>query len=163
MDGSRVRQVRFWLWVVIIGLVASGVTAFPLRAETQWLNGIVQNAAWAPRFGKDWIAFVTEGIRVTGDRYPFLAYGTDWLAFAHLVIAFAFVGPLREPLRNNWVVQWGMWCCAGIVPLALICGPIRGIPLWWSVIDMSFAAGAIVPLWLAYRGIRRLERVQNAP
>jgi hypothetical protein len=147
------------VWVVIVGLAAGGATAFPLRAETRWLNGIVQNAAWAPQFGKDSIAFVTEGIRGTGDRYPFLAYGTDWLAFAHLMIAVAFVGPLREPLTNS-----GSCCGAcGVVPLALICGPIRGIPLWWSVIDMSFATGAIVPLSLAYRGIRQLERARQAP
>lgn len=157
MDGTMVRRVRFWLCVVIVGLVASGVTAFPLGAETRWLNGIVRDAAWAPRFARDWIAFVTEGIGTTNDRYPFLAYGTDWLAFAHLMIAVAFVGPLREPVRNKWVVQWGAWCCAGIVPLALICGPIRGIPFWWTLIDLSFAAGAIVPLWLALRAIQQLE------
>jgi hypothetical protein len=161
MGGTAARRVRFWLLVVVVGLVASGVTAFPLVAETRWLDGIVQDASWAPRFAKDWIAFVTEGIGVTKDRYPFLAYGTDWLAFAHLVIAVAFVGPLREPVRNKRVVQWGTWCCAGIVPLALICGPIRGIPFWWSVIDLSFAAGAIVPLWRASRGIRLLERADG--
>jgi hypothetical protein len=29
--------------------------------------------------------------------YPFLAYGTDWLAFAHIVIAVFFIGPLVKP------------------------------------------------------------------
>ncbi|SCF41963.1 hypothetical protein [Micromonospora mirobrigensis] len=34
-----------------------------------------------------------------------MLYGTDWLAFAHLVLAVAFWGPLRDPVRNVWVVQ----------------------------------------------------------
>jgi hypothetical protein len=31
-----------------------------------------------------------------------------------------------------------MIACAGIVPLALICGHLRGIPFWWQLADMSF-------------------------
>ncbi|CAM5660696.1 hypothetical protein SALBM217S_01493 [Streptomyces griseoloalbus] len=49
---------------------------------------------------------------------PFLLLGTDWLAFAHLVIAVAFYGPYRDPVRNIWVVEFGMIACAGIIPLA---------------------------------------------
>jgi hypothetical protein len=33
--------------------------------------------------------------------YPFLAYGTDWLAFVHLVIAVAFVGPFFDPVPDK--------------------------------------------------------------
>jgi hypothetical protein len=33
---------------------------------------------------------VQEAIARTNREYPFLAYGTDWLAFARLVIAVAF-------------------------------------------------------------------------
>jgi hypothetical protein len=61
-----------------------------------------------------------------------LAYGTDWLAFAHLVIAIAFLGPLKDPVRNIWVVEFGMIACLLVIPLALICGPIRGIPFYGS-------------------------------
>ena len=92
-----------------------------------------------------------------GEDYPFLLYGTDWLAFAHLVLAVAFWGPLRDPVRNVWVVQVGMIACAGIVPLALICGPIRDIPWFWTLVDLSFAVGAFPPLWFAYRHIRAVE------
>ena len=28
-----------------------------------------------------------------------------WLAFAHIVIAIAFVGPPRDPVRNVWVIE----------------------------------------------------------
>jgi hypothetical protein len=53
-------------------------------------------------------------------------------------VAHAFYGLYRDPVRNIGVVEFGMIACAGIIPLALICGPIRGFPFWWSVIDMSF-------------------------
>lgn len=77
--------------------------------------------------------------------------------FAHLVIAVAFYGPYRDPVRNIWVVEFGMIACAGIIPLALICGPIRGIPLWWSVIDMSFGVFGVIPLYVVRKRIKRLE------
>lgn len=101
---------------------------------------------------------VVSGLADTGHRYPFMSYGTDWLAFAHLVIAVAFWGPLRDPVRNVWVVQFGMIACAGIVPLALVCGPIRGIPPFWTAVDLSFGVFGVIPLALAYRHIRSLER-----
>jgi hypothetical protein len=70
---------------------------------------------------------------------PFIACGTDWLAFAHLVIAIAFWGPVRDPVRNIWVVQFGMTAC-----LAVVAGPVRGIPWWWwQLIDISFGVESI--------------------
>ena len=97
-----------------------------------------------------WIDRVRDGLDSADAEYPFLLYGTDWLAFAHLVIAVAFYGVVRDPFLNVSVIKFGMIACAGIVPLALICGPVRGIPLWWSVIDMSF------------RGVRRDPAVRGA-
>ena len=79
------------------------------------------------------------------------------------MIAVAFWGPLRDPVRNVWVVQFGMIACAAIVPLAVICGPIRGIPPWWTLIDISFGVLGIIPLLVAYRLIRRLERESALP
>jgi len=68
----------------------------------------------------------------------------------------AFIGPLRDPVRNIWVVQWGMLCCLAVIPLALIAGPIRGIPFWWQLVDISFGVFGIVPLWIVHRGIKKL-------
>jgi len=137
--------------------VVSGATAFPLEVETRYLvRGLAPFAGHAPSVAR-WIGRVHDGLADTGHRYPFLAYGTDWLAFAHLTIAVAFWGPIRDPVRNVWVVQFGMLACLGIVPLALICGPIRGIPLGWTCADLSFAVLGLVPLVLAYRHIRALE------
>ncbi len=71
----------------------------------------------------------------------------------------AFWGPIRDPVRNVWVVRWGLLACAGIIPLALICGPLRGIPFWWSLVDMSFGVFGAIPLLLAYRLIRQPAEV----
>ncbi len=156
------RRVRFWLILFVIGLVLSGVTAFPLELETRWLLSLARHeSSPVPEHLPTlyaWLERVHEGIRETNDRYPFMAYGTDWLAFAHLTIAVAFWGPIKDPVRNEWVVRFGMISCVGVIPLALIAGPIRDIPFYWQLIDMSFGVFGVIPLAIAYRYIRQLER-----
>ncbi|MFD9487568.1 hypothetical protein [Streptomyces sp. NPDC059991] len=154
-----VRRIRLWLVVFIVGLVLSGLTAFPLVHELHWTQSLVRSTPagdWFPGLA-GWIDRVREGLDATDAEYPFVLYGTDWLAFAHLVIAVAFYGPYRDPVRNIWVIEFGMIACAGIIPLALICGPVRGIPFWWSVIDMSFGVFGVIPLYVVRRKIKELE------
>ena len=156
------RRVRAWLIVFIVGLVLSGVTAFPLVTEVRWGHELlvawgVEN--WLPSL-VEWFARVREGLEATAADYPFIAYGTDWLAFAHLVIAVAFWGPLRDPVRNIWIIDFGLIACAGIIPLALIAGPIRDIPWGWSLIDISFGVFGAIPLLLVRRMIKRLELLE---
>jgi hypothetical protein len=105
-----------------------------------------------------WVERVSEGVSATNAIYPFLAYGTDWLAFAHLVIAVAFVGPYIDPVRNKWVITFGLIACAGVIPLALIAGQVREIPVGWRLIDCSFGVVGCVPLLICRRAILRLER-----
>ena len=76
----------------------------------------------------------------------------------------AFWGPLKNPVKNIWVVEFGMIACVLVVPLALICGPMRGIPFFWRLLDCSFGVFGIIPLWLCRNTIRRiaeLEKVQT--
>lgn len=164
--GSRhlLRWIRIWLVVMIAGLVVSGVTAFPLDVELAFGAEVLQRlgaADWAPGV-VEWVQRVDEALRESYRAHPFLAYGTDWLAFAHLVIAAAFIGPYRDPVRNVWVTQWGVLACLGVVPLALIARSIRGIPLGWQLIDISFGVIGIVPLLIVLRLTRRLELIQAA-
>jgi hypothetical protein len=153
---QHLRRIRLWLALFVTGLVLSGVTAFPLETETRWLSAWLHHLP-APAALTAWIDRCHEGLKQTNAEYPFIAYGTDWLAFGHLTIAVAFYGPWRDPVRNKWVVQFGMIACAGIVPLALICGPIRGIPFGWSLIDMSFGVFGVLPLIPVWRHIKALE------
>lgn len=158
------RRIRLLLIGFVIGLVLSGATAFPLAWELKllasWL-GLPPNADPAHYSGMHyWIAYIRQGVTETGARYPFMAYGTDWLAFAHIVIATAFIGPYREPVRNKWVIEWAMLACVLIFPLALICGPLRGIPIYWRIIDCSFGVVGIIPLYFCWRMIKELETQQ---
>jgi hypothetical protein len=157
----EIRRIRLWLGLFIVGLVLSGLTAFPLQAELNWLTGAVQAGPLAGLAASthllSWLQRVTAALTETNERYPFLAYGTDWLAFAHLVIAIAFVGPLRDPVRNKWVLEFGLIACAGVVPLALIAGQVRGIPLGWRLIDCSFGVLGAVPLLICLRYTKALE------
>lgn len=105
-----------------------------------------------------WLELAHQGLAASYARYPFLAYGTDWLAFGHLTIAVAFAGPIRDPVRNKWVVQFGMIACLMVIPFALIAGPLRGVPAFWTLVDMSFGAVGVLPLLLAHRHIRALEK-----
>ncbi|WP_377266949.1 hypothetical protein [Peterkaempfera sp. SMS 1(5)a] len=167
-QGERLRRARAWIVLFMVGLVLAGLTAFPLVTESGWL------VWWATDPGSPlagparhmpsavaWVQHVHEGIQATSRSYPFLAYGTDWLAFAHLTIAIAFIGPLRDPVRNIWVLDFGLIACAGIVPLALICGPLRHLPLWWLPIDISFGLFGAIPLLLARRHIRSLAHAMG--
>ena len=116
--------------VFIVALVVSGITAFPLLHELEFLvrwRGIEGDSNLG---GLDsWLLTVRDGLKASYAMWPWLAYGTDWLAFAHLVIAVFFIGPLLDPVRNVWVLYSGVVACLAVIPLALICGQIRGIPL----------------------------------
>ncbi|MFF7178939.1 hypothetical protein [Streptomyces sp. NPDC008121] len=163
---ALLRRIRVWLVVFIVCLVLSGLTAFPLVTELRLAEEAL--TSWAAPVAElfpgllEWIQRVRDGLDAADAAYPFLLYGTDWLAFAHLVIAVAFYGPYRDPVRNIWVIEFGMIACAGIIPLALICGPVRGIPFWWSVIDMAFGVFGVIPLLAVRRMIKRLEAAQAA-
>ena len=159
------RSIRIWLTVVILGLILSGITAFPLQRELHLLVHITTQLnlpLHAPALNT-WLVRVSDALTDTDTRYPFLAYGTDWLAFAHLVIAVAFVGPWRDPVRNKWIITWGLIACASVPLLALIAGPIRGIPLYWRFIDCSFGLICCLPLLAIRRLIAQLEALAPYP
>lgn len=148
-----IRRIRIWLSVVIAAMFISGVTAFPLETELRW---IVWHVGWVPLPGLVvWLERVYGALAATNRTYPFLAYGTDWLAFAHLALAILFIGPWRDPIRNKWVVEFGLIACGGVLLLALIAGPVRGIPLYWQLIDCSFGVfAAAAALSEGYQGAR---------
>ncbi|WP_055524360.1 hypothetical protein [Streptomyces graminilatus] len=162
---ALLKGIRAWLVLFVVCLVLSGATAFPLVHELRWTESLLKALSVPDHLPglTAWIGRVREGLDAADQRYPFVLYGTDWLAFAHLVIAVAFYGPYRDPVRNIWVVEFGMIACAGIVPLALVCGPIRGIPFWWTVIDMSFGVIGVIPLYVVRKRIKRLEALTAEP
>ena len=159
-DRQRLRYIRLLLCFFIAALIVSGLTAFPLLCElrllTSWFGEGTAVGNALPGLAH-WLEYVREGLENTDRDYPFIAYGTDWLAFAHIVIGVAFIGPLRDPVRNIWVIDFGIIACVLVVPLALICGPIRGIPFAWRLIDCSFGVFGLIPLIITRRLIAGLE------
>ena len=153
--GRRLRRrIRGILLFFIIGLALSGATAIPLRWEVDLLARAFPRptaAAGSVPGLAAWIARVREGLHATYARYPFIAYGTDWLAFAHFLLAILFVGPLVDPVRNRWVLTFGMIACVLVIPWALVLGAVRGIPLGWRLVDCLFGVFGVIPLWLARR------------
>lgn len=161
MNPAFLLRYRLVLGLFVMGLIFSGLTAFPLLMELrllgQWM-GVAHPADYSQLTGLTrWIAFVLFGLEETHARFPFLGYGTDWLAFGHLCIAVFFIRPMLKPLESDWVLQCGMVCCAAIIPLALIAGQVRGIPLCWRLIDCSFGVGGAVPLLYCLRLSRQMR------
>jgi len=155
------RRIRVLLVVFMAGLVLAGLTAIPTRTE---LNALARfmgaSSTDTPQTTTGilrWVVRVRNALDDAYGKYPFLAYANDWLAFGHFVIALAFLGALRDPVRNVWVVEWGMMACVAVVPMALIFGPLRDIPFYHQLVDCSFGVFGIIPLWLCRRSIGELE------
>jgi hypothetical protein len=141
-------------------VVLSGVTAFPLTWEVgllvDWLGKGDGSLA-------TWVNKVHAGLVYNDQNFPFIAYGTDWLAFGHLAIAVAFYGPYKDPVRNRWIIDFGLITCAAVPILAFVAGPLRGIPFYWRVKDSLFGIIGAVPLWIIRRDIDALEVAKPEP
>jgi len=153
------KRIRALIIFFMITLALSGITAFPVYTELKMLmehpvfpeGSLIQN----------WLNTVWTGVEDAHNKYPFLFYGFDWLAFAHVMMAILFIGPYRNPIRNKWVIDWGIISCIAIIPLACIAGPIREIPWFHILIDCSFGIIGIIPLLIAKRWIRQMEMAQD--
>ncbi len=148
-------RIRLYICIMIVGLALSGITAFPIQSELELLTGHIGNSTM-----NHWLNTIYQAVKNTNQMYPYLSYGTDWLAFAHIMLAVLFVGPLHDPAKNIWVIQFGMIACISIFPLAFIAGSIRNIPVFWRLIDCSFGVIGIIPLYLSYKTIKQLNLKQ---
>jgi uncharacterized membrane protein YjjP (DUF1212 family) len=152
MQTNETKQIRRMVSVFIILLVLSGVTAFPLTTEVHFL---MEHIDAFPTYFHPWITTVYESVTSTS---PVVLYGTDWLAFAHIIIALFFIGVYIDPVRNRFIIDIGIVACVGIIPLAFICGPVRNIPFYHQLIACSFGILGMIPLFYVKRKINLLER-----
>lgn len=118
--------IRRWLLFFLLSLLVSGLTAFPIEtllgfAVHHWPGYAKQTALY------NWMATVYQAVQSTNLQYPYLAYGTDSLAFAHILFTILFAGA------------------------------VRGIPVYWRLLDTSFGIIGAIPLWI----IRK--KIQSAP
>lgn len=151
MQTTELKQIRRMVMLFIILLVLSGVTAFPLITEMKFMMAHLDAF---PAFFHPWITRIYESVMSTPGL---VLYGTDWLAFAHIIISLFFFGVYLDPVRNKFIIDIGIVACFAIFPLAFICGPIRGIPFYHQLIDCSFGALGMIPLFYVKRKINSLE------
>jgi hypothetical protein len=150
---KEVTIIRWWLGFFILSLILSGLTAIPVDQELSYLLHWFSMDSSVYR----WLIRVLDGYREVDRTYPFLLYGYDWLAFAHFVLAILFIGPFRDPVKNIWVIEFGLIACVLVIPLALIAGHFRGIPVGWRLLDCSFGLLGFIPLSISYQRARRLS------
>ena len=150
------KNIKNWIRFFMIVLFLSGLTAIPVETELDYACRFFP--AGESMLG-DWLDKVNQGMVEMNSKYPFLAYGYDWLAFAHFVLAILFIGPLKDPVKNRWIIEFGIIACILIIPFALIAGYMRGIPFWWRMIDCSFGIIGILPLSICLKKINKLEEV----
>jgi len=157
-EASLLRRIRWCVAIIIFGLFVSGVTAIPLQTELDLVTRLIGDHQDGISV---WLRKVHDGLTQTYAQYPFMAYGTDWLAFGHLVIALAFCWAWREPVRYSGLFTFGLMACAAVVPWALIMGQLRGIPWGWRMIDCSFGVCGLIPLWIAKQATEKLKILQE--
>ena len=152
------RRIKLLTWLFITGLFLSGATAIPLSGELNLLANFLGTNGESSEMAQ-WLLHIRDALAQTQAQHPFLFYGTDWLAFGHFVIAIAFIGALRDPVRNRWLFDFGLIACGLVIPYAFIFGGLRGIPIWWRLIDCSFGVFGFVPLWFCRKWARELEKL----
>ena len=147
-----IQFIRRLLSVFMIAIFLSGLTAIPIQFELSFLLKIFST----PTQLHHWLEKVLSAYQNVNNDTPFLLYGYDWLAFAHFILAVLFIDPYRDPVKNIWVIEFGLIACILIFPLAFIAGPFRGIPIGWRLIDCSFGVFGFLPLWICYNKTKKL-------
>ena len=106
---TLLRQIRWIVAFFIIGARPqryNGLSSFARTGVTWTTLGDRPSSPCSEYSGlRLWIAAVWEALRFQNIQYPFLAYGTDWLAFGHLVIALFFVPAWCDPVRHREVFR----------------------------------------------------------
>ncbi len=151
------RRIKWLTSFFILSLVVSGATAIPLQSELNLLVNFFGPSGESSEI-TNWLLRVRDALTQAQAQYPFLFYGTDWLAFGHFVIALVFIGALRDPVRNRWLFDFGLLACVLVIPNALVFGGLRGIPIWWRLIDCSFGILGFIPLWFCRQWAIELEQ-----
>jgi hypothetical protein len=155
------KKIKRITLLFIILLALSGITAFPLQTELNFLADYF-NTSTSSGLIAQWINQINIALNDVHQNYPFLAYGTDWLAFSHIIISLFFIGVYINPVQNVWVTKVGIIACLLVFPVAFIAGNYRGIPLFWQLIDCCFGAFGLIPLLLIHKYTNQLISINKA-
>jgi hypothetical protein len=156
---------RTGLLIVSVGLILSGLTCYFLPWELETLVkamaalGQERNHYSAEMYG--FLVDTGEGVMAAAS-HPQLFLGTDYLGFAHVLFAILFLGALRDPARNLWVVKFGVISSALVVPAALLFGWMRGAPMMHRFVDASFGVVSLGLMVWTLRSVQSLARRTGA-
>lgn len=96
---QTLRRIRAFIIFFMVVLALSGITAFPVYTELKFIH---ENPSFPQGSAlQNWLERVWIGVKEANDKHPFLFYGFDWLAFAHLLIALLFIGPTKTRYAIN--------------------------------------------------------------
>ena len=146
------KRVKYLLIFFITMLLLSGLSAIPIQQELSFLLKFFPIDSRMHQ----WLWKVLLAYESTTENHPFLLYGYDWLAFAHFVLAVLFIGPYKDPVKNIWVIQFGLIACFLVIPYAFVAGHFRAIPIGWRLIDCSFGVFGFALLWIIYSKTKTL-------
>lgn len=149
---TKMKLIKPLLILFIVVIFISGLTAIPVDAQLSLFTKYTTDGTAL----HTWLQKVLLAYREVNSKYPFLLYGYDWLAFAHFVLAFLFIGPYKDPVKNIWVIQFGLIACGLVIPFAFVAGHFRGIPIGWRLIDCSFGVTGFALLWIIYSKTKSL-------
>ncbi|MBI5360025.1 MAG: hypothetical protein HZA48_05525 [Planctomycetes bacterium] len=155
-------RIRVILIIFIVLFFLSGMTVFPV----EWEVKTVINTVWgdappgvgflSPMHKK--LIEIRDSFPVIRDKYEFGIYGLDWLGFAFITMSILFIGVLRDPVKNKWVIQFALLCCPLSIIFAAVFAPMRGMPWQWVLIDSSFGVFGAMPLIIILRDIKKIEK-----
>lgn len=144
-------------------LILSGTTAIFAREGLRLFSPLFSEGSILQSFWPsmaEWLTLVRHAVEETYDKYPFLAYGYDWLAFGHYIIAIPFIMAIRDTRQIPWVINYGIFACLAVLPFAIVFGAIRDIPLFWRGVDTLFGIGGLVVLFILRRQFTALSSSQ---
>jgi len=142
-----------------IGLLISGITAFFIPEGMPVVLWMTEHSF--PDL-LPWLQSVASSVDHVSVDATHLLYGYDWLGFAHVLFAILFIGALKDPERNRFLLDFGLIACALIIPTAFIAGHFRGIPPLWRLMDSMFGViGGALLLYARYK-LNKEHSIQTA-
>lgn len=162
MDAKKtLRVIRVCLVLFFLGILFGLHTVVFVEVETALFAKFLGRGTWMAQtlpVVSTWIDTLYVSITESYRAYPVMAYCMDWLSYACIVFALFIVGAIRDPVRNVWIIQVYLAGCVLASLLPWVVGPMRGVPVFWRVLDGSFGVMGFMILFVAYRLTRRLER-----
>jgi hypothetical protein len=84
-------------------------------------------------------------------------YGYDWLAVSHVFLGLLFMGIDMRFVRHMKIFEVGFFAYMVIIVVAIIQGIIKGMPVWWQVVNYAFGLAGFLLLWSYYHVSKKMH------